>query len=362
MIRNKRRRIKKASRKKLTTLILLVNFVFVIMLISIVISAGISYFLMEIGILPPMSVNRFPVILVFMLMVNLVIGTILAIVGGDYFLRPLRRLTEGTKEVAAGNFDVKVEVGGTSEISRLAISFNEMTKELSSIETLRNDFVNNVSHEFKTPIVSIRGFARRLKKNNLTEEQRNEYLDIIITETGRLTNLSSNVLLLSKLDSTDKVTDKTQYSLDEQIRRCILLFEPQLLKKQLELDVNLEPVQFIGNEEMIQPLWMNLLGNAIKFSPYGETIEVKLRLDGEMAIATISDRGIGMDDEVKKHVFDKFFQGDKSHSGEGNGLGLSLVNRILKLSNGKIAIKSELGKGSVFTVVLPLTDNSENTT
>lgn len=346
--------IQKVPKRRLTTLIFLVFFVFGVLFVSIVISGSISYFLMEMGILPPMLVNRFPVVLIFMFLVNMVIGTILAIIGGDRFLRPLRRLTEATKEVAAGNFDVMVEVGGSSEICRLAISFNEMTKELSSIETLRNDFVSNIAHEFKTPVVSIRGFARRLKKNNLSEQQRDEYLDIIIAETGRLSNLSSNVLLLSKLESTDKVTDKTQYSLDEQIRRCILLLDPQLQKKQLELEVGLEPVQFTGNEEIMQPLWMNLLGNAIKFSSEGGTIRVELRSNGKEAIASISDTGFGMDDDVKKHVFDKFYQGDPSRSTEGNGLGLSLVKRILEICGGIITVHSELGKGTCFTVSLPL--------
>jgi len=354
MMNDKYQNIKKDSKRRLTTLLLLVLFVFVILFVSIVISGGISYFLLKISILPPVSVNRFPLTLLFMILVSLIIGTLLAIIGGDYFLRPLRRLIAATKEVAAGNFDVNVEVGGSSEISRLAISFNEMTKELSSVETLRNDFVNNISHEFKTPIVSIRGFARRLKKNTLTEQQRNEYLDIIIKETERLTRLSSNVLLLSKLESTDKIVEKAAYPLDEQIRRCILLLEPQLQKKQMELDVSLESVQFTGNEEIMQPLWINLLENAIKYSPEGGNIKVELRSDGKKTVVSIADSGIGMDDEVKKHVFDKFYQGDPSRGAEGNGLGLSLVQRIVDLCSGNISVDSASGEGTRFIVSLPL--------
>lgn len=353
---NNSRNINTNSKRRLTTLILLVSFVFAILFVSIVISGSISYFLMEIGILPPLLVNRFPVILVFMLLVNLVIGTTLAIIGGDLFLRPLRKLTDATREVAAGNFNVKVEVGGSIEISRLAISFNEMTRQLSSIETLRSNFVKDISHEFKTPIVSIKGFAKLLKSSDLTEQQRNEYLNIIIDETERLTNLSSNVLLLSKLDSTDKITYKERYSLDEQIRKCILLLEPQLKKKQLELDISLEPIQFTGNAEILQPLWINLLGNAVKFSSQGGTIGVKLRLDKEEAIASVSDTGLGMDDEVKKHIFDKFYQGDQSRSTEGNGLGLSLVKRILEICGGCISVESAPNKGTTFTVYLPLNE------
>jgi len=348
--------IKKTSKRKLTTLILLVIFVFVILSVSILIAGGLSYVFLNIGILPALSANRSPVILLFILLVSMFICIPLAIIGGNYFLRPLWVLTEATKKVAAGNFDVRVEVGGSSETSRLAANFNKMTAELSSIEMLRNDFISNISHEFKTPVVSIRGFARRLKKSDLTDEQRNEYLDIIIAETERLASLSSNVLLLSKLESTDRVLDKAEYSLDEQLRRSVLLLEPQIQKKRLELEVDLEPTQFIGNEEIMQPLWINLIGNAIKFTTVGGVIGVNLRSDGNEAIVSVSDTGIGMDDEVKKRAFDKFHQGDRSRATEGNGLGLALVKRILELNNGKITIDSVPGEGTCFTVLLPLNE------
>jgi len=354
MMSDECRNKKRAPKRRLTTLIFLVLFVFIILLVSIAISGGISYFFLNIGILPPLSANRSPVILFFMLLVSLFISIPLAVIGANHFLRPLLNLTEATRKVAAGNFNVKVEAVGTREINRLAVNFNEMTKELSSIEMLRNDFVSNISHEFKTPIVSIRGFARRLKKNTLTEEQRNEYLDIIISETERLAQLSSNVLLLSKLESTDKVIEKTGYSLDEQIRRMILLLEPQLEKKRLELEISLESIQIIANEEMISHLWINLLGNAIKFSAEGGTIKVMLHADEDDAVVSVSDMGIGMDDEVKKHLFDKFYQGDQSRSTEGNGLGMSLVKRILELSNGHVTINSAPGEGTCFTVTLPI--------
>jgi signal transduction histidine kinase len=247
-----------------------------------------------------------------------------------------------------------VEADGTREISRLAVSFNEMTKELASIETLRNDFISNISHEFKTPIVSIRGFAKRLKKDTLTQQQREEYLDIIISETERLTRLSSNVLLLSKLESTDKVLEKTIYSLDEQIRRSILILKPQLEKKNLELEVELQPTQITANEEMLSHVWLNLLENAIKFSHEAGTIKAALQSNGKVAVVSICDTGIGMDTTVKRHVFDKFYQGEQSRSIDGNGLGLSLVKRILELSNGHATIDSTFGEGTCITIWLPI--------
>lgn len=345
--------IKQASKRRLTTLLFLVLFVFVILLVSIAISGSISYLLMNAGILPPLAEKRFPVILIFLLLVSLLIGTLIAIIGGDRFLRPLHDLTEATKEVAAGNFAVKVKTGGTIEIDRLAISFNEMTTELAGIEKLRSDFISNISHEFKTPIVSIRGFARRLQKNTLTQQQREEYLDIIISETDRLTRLSSNVMLLSNLENMEKLFEKTTYFVDEQVRKVILLLAPQLEKKRLELEISLSPVQITANEEMMSHVWINLLENAMKFSPEGATIGVSLTSNGDYTDVSISDQGIGMDSEVKKHIFDKFYQGDQSRVTEGSGLGLSLVKRILQLCDSKIAVESIAGKGSCFTVSLP---------
>ncbi len=346
--------IKKTTKRRFTTLLFLVLFVFVILLVSIVISGGISYLLMNAGILPPLAERRFPVILIFLLLISLLIGTLLAIIAGDIFLRPLRDLVAATKKVGAGNFDIRVTVNGSHEINRLGSSFNEMISELASIEKLRNDFISNISHEFKTPIVSIRGFARRLKKSTLTEQQRMEYLDIIIAETERLTRMSSNVVLLSKLENTEKLFEKAPYPLDEQIRKAILLLNPQLEKKRINLEIDLNPAQIIANEEMMSHIWINLLENAIKFSPEDSTIGVALKSSGNSANVSIFDKGIGMDESVKKHIFDKFYQGDHSRITEGSGLGLALVKRILQLCDGEITVESALGEGSCFTVSLKL--------
>ncbi len=345
---------KKVAKWKLTTLLLLVLFVFVILLISIVLSDGIAYLFIKARILPPLTEKRFPMVLIFLLLVSLFIGTVLAIFAGSHFLRPLHDLVAATKEVAEGNFNIKVPVNGPNEINRLAISFNEMTTELAGIEKIHSDFIRNVSHEFKTPIVSISGFARRLKKSTLTEQQREEYLDIIIAETERLTRMSSNVMLLSNLENTENPIEKSAYYLDEQIRKSILLLEPQLEKKRLNLEISLKTMKITANEEMMNHVWINLLENAVKFSPEGATIHVILRTKGNYAYISISDKGIGMDEEVKKHIFDKFYQGDDSRVTEGNGLGLSLVKRILLLCDGKITVESAPGKGSCFTVFLPI--------
>lgn len=348
--------IKKKPKSKLTTLFSLVIFVFIILLVSIIISDGIAYLLINTGIMPPLSEKRFPAILLFMLFVSLFIGTILTIIAGTHFLHPLHDLVAATKKVAEGNLNVKVPVNGSSEINRLAVSFNEMTTELAGIEKLHTDFITNISHEFKTPIVSIRGFAKRLKKTTLTAEQREEYLDIIIAETERLTNITNSITLLSNLENAKDLPEKSTYFLDEQIRMAILLLEPQFERKHLKLEVDLQPISITENQEMINNVWINLLSNAIKFSPVESIVHVKLKPVGKYANVSISDYGIGMDEKVKKHIFDKFYQGNDSRMTEGSGLGLSLVKKILHLCGGKITVESELGKGSCFTVYLPLSE------
>jgi len=341
-------------KQKLSLLFILVVMIFAILFVSSLIAGTISYILFTKNIIPFQHGSVFEAALIFMAIVSLLTGTILARFFGVRFLRQIHELVDATKEIATGNFNVRLGRGRAKEIDFMRSSFNDMVKELSSIETLRTDFVGNISHEFKTPVASIHGFARRLKKNSLTDEQRNEYLDIIISESERLTKLSGNILLLSRLENTDKTFEKIEFSLDEQLRRTVLMLEPQLQKKSIELDIDFESVNISANEELLSDLWINLIDNAIKFSPDGETISIRLTASSVDATVKIKDNGIGMDEETKRHIFDRFYQSDKSRSVEGNGLGLSLVKKILELENGKLAIESKPGKGSTITVTLPL--------
>jgi len=341
------------SRSKLSILLLLVLFVFCILFISILVAGVIWHIMMAINILPEFGAGRATHIFLFLLLISLLIGTTLTAIVGEQLLRPLHRLIDATKEIAAGNFDVRVKVEGPRELERLAISFNEMTKELANIEALRMDFTSNISHEFKTPLASIKGYAKRLTKNNLPEEQQQEYANIILAESERLSRLSSNILLLSKLEITEK-NENCNYSLDEQLRQVILLLGPQLQKKQLITSVDLEKINIISNEEMLHHVWINLLENAIKFSQEGEIIKVSLELQKNNAHVSISDNGIGMDENVKKRVFEKFYQGDESRATTGNGLGLSLVKKILELEGGSIKVESKLNEGACFIVKIPV--------
>jgi len=344
----------KSFSRKLSTLLFLVFFVSVTLLVSVSVSGFIASFFATVGVLPPIiEENQIRYGFMFTAMISVFIGTVMATLGGNYLLRPLSRLDEATKKIASGNFDVRVETRGSKEIVRLAESFNEMARELASVEMLRSDFVSTVSHEFKTPLASIKGFANMLKKNDITQEQRDEYLDIILSESERLARLSGNVLLLSKLESAVNSKEKSKFSLDEQIRRILLVLEPQIQRKKLDVNATFQKINIVANEEMLRHLWLNLLDNAIKFSYYGGRVDIALKRDGNNSVVTVSDTGIGMSEDVKKHMFEKFYQSDQSRAAEGNGLGLSLVKRILELENGKIAIDSEPGKGTCFTVSLP---------
>lgn len=259
-----------------------------------------------------------------------------------------------TGEVSRGNFSVKVEeLKKNHEMGELIKSFNVMTKELDGIEMFRKDFINNFSHEFKTPIVSIRGFARQLKNPSLADERRLEYIDIIIRESERLTNMSSNILLLTKLENQEIITDKKYFSLDEQIRNSILLLQMEWEKKDIRFHLELDSVEYYSNEEMLSHIWLNLIGNAIKFSHRGGEIIVKSFEEEDIIQVEISDQGVGMDNHTKEHLFETFYQGDPSHALEGNGLGLSLVKRTLDLCGGEISVESSQGIGSRILIKLP---------
>ena len=326
-----------------------------VFLIGVIITSGLlaaaSYaLLILVGILvnPYARLVAIPLLMVFFI-------TTLAASMGRGKLKPINDLVHAMREVSQGDFSVRVDAEDVSgDMGRLVSSFNDMATELGGLELFRKDFINNFSHEFKTPIVSIRGFAKQLEREDLTEEQRKEYLDIIVSESDRLANMASNVLLLSKLENQTIVTDREDYRLDEQLRRCVLLLEKQWSEKDLELDLELEEVVYRGNEEMMNHVWVNLLNNAVKFSPRGGRLTVRLRREGDRAVCSVGDEGSGMDEATCQRVFEKFYQGDTAHTTEGNGLGLSLVKRIVDLCDGTVTVRSAPGRGTTFTVTLPL--------
>ncbi|MCD8096365.1 MAG: HAMP domain-containing histidine kinase [Ruminococcus sp.] len=292
-------------------------------------------------------------IIAITLIACIVIGTLLTTLVSSGILKPIRNLSAATNLVARGNFKVRVPVPRDRDCAVLTKNFNKMTEELSGIETLRGDFISNVSHEFKTPLASIQGFAKLLDDESISEEERKEYTAVIISETERLSRLTSDILKLSKLENQKTIVDKKRFSIDEQIRKILLVLEPEWTKKNIEMDISLDDVYYFGNEELMAQIWQNVINNAIKFTPKDGKIGVKLFCTESNITVKISDSGPTIDPDTAEKIFDKFYQGDRSRKTEGNGLGLALVKRIVDLCNGKIYMENMYDGGVCFVIELP---------
>ena len=269
------------------------------------------------------------------------------------FNRIVSGLTRGLRAVADGDFSQRLEPERGGPLQPAYEDFNKMSKELQSIQTLRSDFINHFSHEFKTPITAIKGFAELLREPETTAEEREQYLQIILDESSRLADLANSTLLLTKLESQQCIAEKRPYSLDEQIKRCAILLSHVWEKKRISFTANLEPAEYDGNEELMRHVWLNLLSNAVKYTPEGGEITVDLRKEPGELVVTVADTGIGMSEEVRSHIFDKYYQGDPNSGGRGLGLGLSIVHRIVELCGGQLQVDSVEDQGSTFTVRLP---------
>lgn len=266
----------------------------------------------------------------------------------------MEKISDAINHVAEGNLDIELDLENAGEYKGIYDNFNKMVKELKNTKIEMQNFMNDFSHEFKTPITSIQGFAELLLDKNVEEEEKKQYLQIIADESARLAGLSQNTLLLSKLDAQEVITDKKGFALDEQIKKCTILLFRELEKKQITLNMALPNVKYFGNEELMCQLWMNLINNAIKFTPQNGVVTIRIIPAKYYITVNISDTGAGMDSETVKHIFEKYYQGDDSHATRGFGLGLSIVERIVKLCSGKISVKSAPGNGSTFSVLLPL--------
>lgn len=279
---------------------------------------------------------------------SVIIGSCFSLAYSAIMVKTSKPYLDALQKISECDFSVRIKDGPLMSGLHIAENFNEMANKLASVETLREDFVSNFSHEFKTPIVSISGFAKLLKTPNLSDEDRNEYLDVIINESNRLVHLSESVLMLSRLDSATVMNEK--YLLDEQIRQCLLLFSEACEKKDVELCVDLDSIVVENDKKIISQIWVNLLSNAVKFTPCGGKISVTARENEGIVTVTVADNGCGMDEETQKNIFNKFYQGDSSRATEGNGLGLSVVKKICDLLRLEVKVQSKLGEGSVFTV------------
>ena len=326
----------------------MVLMLFALLTISMVLTVALSSIIAQAWKIDEDNIILFAVVI---LAISIVLGIALSFAYSAIIIRASKPYLNALQKVAEGDFSVRIEDSAVFANLNLARNFNYMVSQLDSVETLRENFVSDFSHEFKTPIVSIAGFAKLLKDPTLTAEQRNEYLDVIIDESNRLVELSESVLLLNRLESQE--ITKEQYQLDEQMRQCVLMFEQQCEAKGIALNVDLQDhVVINSNYKLLSQVIVNLLSNAVKFTDSGGTISVGCKTKGLNVLITVADTGCGMDEETKSNIFNKFFQGDTSHTTPGNGLGLSIVKKIVELLDGQIFVQSKLGEGSTFTISL----------
>lgn len=335
------------SRYPITFLVLILSSTLIAIFVAIVISFILKHFhLINFG---AQGVSPF----CFLLLLAILIDVFTTIPFLIFAAKPILKVINASKKIAKGDYSVRIPLGSIDAVEELTINFNKMAAELESVEMLQSDFINNFSHEFKTPIVSIRGFAKMLKRGDLTDEERAEYLDIIIAESERLAELSTNVLNLSKIEQQTILTDKTNFNVSEQIRLVIAMLDTKWADKQISITFDAPEFFITGNENMLQEVWLNLLDNALKFSDKNSNVNVTANTSGKNYVFTFTNYGVAISDEDMAHIFDKFYQGDKSHSEKGNGLGLAIAEKIIKLHNGTIHLEKSNEKKTTFVVTLP---------
>ncbi len=300
-------------------------------------------------------------VLIIMAVLSVLTGTVINLFMARIIVKPVTELSSAMEQVAKGDYSIHLDVNKyQGEIRYLREDFNQMVQELGETEMLRSDFISNVSHEFKTPLATISGYATLLQDDTLTHEEHDEYLEIIIQTCKGLSAMTGNILNLTSLEHQDCISSREVFRVDEQIREVILGMEPIWSEKNLTVAPELDEISWNGNRELTRLIWSNLLNNAIKFTPAGGEITIEATLDRKWLTVAVQDSGCGMTSEMITHIFDKFYQGDTSHKRKGNGLGLALVQRVVSLYGGTIAVKSEPDLGSCFTVRLPSGYEEEN--
>ncbi|RAV19132.1 sensor histidine kinase [Paenibacillus contaminans] len=292
---------------------------------------------------------------------SLIAGSLLILIAAVFLVSPLKKLTDATKRIAAGDFNVKLNIKQKSELGTLARSFEEMMRELQQLEQMRRDFVANVSHEVQSPLTSISGYAIALKQANLADTERSRYLDIIIAEARRMSKMSDSLLKLSLLESQSRQLRPVPLRLDEQIRRVIVAIQPQWSARNIRFELDMPAVTLTADHDLLNQVWTNLLGNSIKFSNDGGVINVSLKQDAKNVTVRVSDTGIGISQEDQKKIFERFFKADRSHSRkyDGSGMGLAIVKQIVSLHQGDIRVESEPGRGTAVIVILPNTTSTD---
>ena len=269
---------------------------------------------------------------------------------------PVDRILEATERIARGDFSVRLEIkhriNDYDEFDYIAENLNKMAAELDKNEVLKSDFISNISHEIKTPLAVIRNYAAAMKSDRLSADERQKYANTLVEASERLTGLTVNILKLNKLENQQIKPEYQTVRLDELLANCVISFEEAIDKKGIVLNCDMAEISLVTSPAYLEIVWNNLLSNAVKFTPYGGTISVELKEEDGKAVVTVADTGCGISPEAGARIFDKFYQGDTSHSAEGNGLGLALVKKVIDILGGEISVESEPGKGSAFTVRL----------
>lgn len=299
--------------------------------------------------------SGYSIALVTAILTSILLTFLAALMLGKNIITPISQLSVLTNRVAKGDFNATLDAKSfIDEVQTVIDSFNAMVRELGNNEELSCDFITNVSHEFKTPIAAIEGYATLLEDQTVSGQEKAEYVEKILLNTARLSELTGNILLLSKLETQNIVSDKAFFSLDEQIRHSILALENRWGRKEITFNVELDETYYYGSEGLLATVWTNIIGNAVKYSENGSEIDVTLEKAGDSVVVTVTDDGIGILPDELPRIFDKFYQCDLSHRSEGNGLGLTMVKRILDLCGGRAKVKSSPGAGTEFTITLPV--------
>lgn len=336
-------------RKQLTALFAVIVFLFMFFAMLIVFLG--AFLLYRFGFIDA-SRPAGTVVFLFAL-VSLLVGAALSVMFSRFPLSPLRELMEAADRIAAGDYSARIDLKFPAELKRLSDKFNHMAAEIGSVEILRSDFINNFSHEFKTPIASIQGFAEMLESDDLTQDERAEYIRVIIEESARLTTLATNILNLSKIERQAILTGCTRFNISEQIRQAIALLDKKWTAKDITMDFDCSEFFYTGNEELLKQVWINLADNAIKFSPEEETVEIHIKETDTLLIISFTNQGEEIPASALSHIFDKFYQADTSHATQGNGLGLAIALKITALHGGTVTASSSYEGGNTFEVILP---------
>ena len=347
----------KESRPRTSLTIVFSTFVFGILISAIAITALGLWLLTKAGVIINVDGELdLGLVILFMTLISLIIGGVIAFFSSYIPLKPIEDSIGKMKRLAAGDFKTRLKFGGILSSHPAAKefedSFNTMAEELGNTELLRIDFINNFSHEFKTPIVSITGLANLLEVGNLTEEQRVQYARAIREESMRLSSMASNVLSLTKVENQAILTEVSDFNLSEQLRSAVLLLEEKWTGKEVDLRLEFDEHMIEGNEELLRQTWINLIDNAVKFVPRHGTVEIDVLDAGDKLSVSISNTGSEIPPDKLDKIFNKFYQADESHATQGNGIGLAIVKRIVELHSGNIDVVSQNGV-TTFTVILP---------